>query len=87
MFDFLKEVVSRVPDYSHGHSDAGGEDRAISKRRLEEKFLFFLPFSLTLIYIYIYIYLYYWLLHVHLLGLGPVTSPSTLLFKGEEGAI
>lgn len=51
MFDFLKEVVSRVPDYSHGHSDAGGEDRAISKRRLEEKFLFFLPFSLTLIYI------------------------------------
>ena len=57
MFDFLKEVVSRVPDYSHGHSDAGGEDRAISKRRLEEKFLFFLPFSLTLIYIYIYIFI------------------------------
>ncbi|KAK7813766.1 dr1-associated corepressor [Quercus suber] len=34
VFDFLKEVVSRVPDYSHGHSDAGGEDRAISKRSM-----------------------------------------------------
>ena len=87
MFDFLKEVVSRVPDYSHGHSDAGGEDRAISKRRLEEKFLFFLPFSLTMIYIYIYIYILYWLLHMHLLGLGPMISLSTLHFKGEEGAI
>jgi hypothetical protein len=36
VFDFLKEVVSRVPDYSHGHSDAGADERTISKRRLEE---------------------------------------------------
>lgn len=33
MFDFLRDIVSRVPDYGHGHSDAAGEDRAISKRR------------------------------------------------------
>lgn len=34
MFDFLREVVSRVPDYGHGHSDAAGDDRTIPKRRL-----------------------------------------------------
>ncbi|CAL0328797.1 unnamed protein product [Lupinus luteus] len=35
VFDFLRDVVSRVwvPDYSHGHSEAGTDDRAFSKRR------------------------------------------------------
>jgi len=32
MFDFLKDVVSKVPDY--GHSDAAGDDRTAPKRRL-----------------------------------------------------
>ena len=40
MFDFLRDIVGRVPDYSHGHSDAGGDDRAYAKRRLERWFLF-----------------------------------------------
>lgn len=35
MFDFLRDIVSRVPDYGHGHSDAASEDRALPKRRLE----------------------------------------------------
>lgn len=45
MFDFLREVVSKVPDYGHGHghghghgngqADATMEDRTISKRRLD----------------------------------------------------
>lgn len=35
MFDFLRDIVSRVPDYGHGHSDAAGDDRGISKRRFE----------------------------------------------------
>ena len=33
VFDFLRDIVSRVPDYGHGHSDAAGDDRAYSKRR------------------------------------------------------
>lgn len=37
VFDFLRDIVSRVPDYSHGHSDVGGDDRALPKRRLERK--------------------------------------------------
>lgn len=35
MFDFLRDIVSRVPDYGHGHSDAASDDRALPKRRLE----------------------------------------------------
>lgn len=43
MFDFLREVVSKVPDYGHGHghghgngqADATMDDRTISKRRLD----------------------------------------------------
>lgn len=39
MFDFLREVVSKVPDYGHaqgqGHGDVTMEDRSISKRRLD----------------------------------------------------
>ncbi|KAA8519281.1 hypothetical protein F0562_013537 [Nyssa sinensis] len=31
VFDFLREVVSKVPDY--GHSDASTDDRTMSKRR------------------------------------------------------
>lgn len=31
VFDFLKEVVSKVPDYTH--SEAGGDDANITKRR------------------------------------------------------
>ncbi|KAM7258610.1 hypothetical protein ACFE04_014351 [Oxalis oulophora] len=27
------EIVSKVPDYSHGHSDVAGDDRAMAKRR------------------------------------------------------
>lgn len=39
VFDFLKDIVSRVPDYSHGHGHGhghadAGEDRIHSKRRL-----------------------------------------------------
>ncbi|KAM1124508.1 hypothetical protein ACFX2I_039869 [Malus domestica] len=33
VFDFLRDIVSRVPDYTHGHSDAAADDRALSKRR------------------------------------------------------
>ncbi|XP_019419749.1 PREDICTED: dr1-associated corepressor homolog isoform X2 [Lupinus angustifolius] len=33
VFDFLRDIVSRVPDYGHGHSEAGVDDRALSKRR------------------------------------------------------
>ncbi|KAJ1382244.1 hypothetical protein SESBI_44444 [Sesbania bispinosa] len=37
VFDFLRDVVSRVPDYGHGHghghTDTGADDRAISRRR------------------------------------------------------
>ncbi|CAN8259617.1 unnamed protein product [Cochlearia groenlandica] len=39
VFDFLREVVSKVPDYGHtqgqgpGHGDVTMEDRSISKRR------------------------------------------------------
>ncbi|MBA0571625.1 hypothetical protein Golob_002008 [Gossypium lobatum] len=40
VFDFLREIVSRVPDYGHGHghSDAAAaaaadDDRSISRRR------------------------------------------------------
>ncbi|XP_052727136.1 uncharacterized protein LOC108334344 isoform X1 [Vigna angularis] len=35
VFDFLRDIVSRVPDYGHGHghSEAGADDRALSKRR------------------------------------------------------
>lgn len=32
MFDFLKDVVSKVPDY--GNSDANADDRTATKRRL-----------------------------------------------------
>lgn len=41
VFDFLREVVSKVPDYGHGHghgqanADVTMEDRSISKRRLD----------------------------------------------------
>lgn len=39
VFDFLREVVSKVPDYGHGHGQANAdvtmEDRSISKRRLD----------------------------------------------------
>lgn len=43
MFDFLREVVSKVPDYGHGHghghgngqADATMDDRTFSKRRLD----------------------------------------------------
>lgn len=39
MFDFLREVVSKVPDYGHsqgqGHGDVTMDDRSISKRRLD----------------------------------------------------
>lgn len=41
MFDFLREVVSKVPDYGHsqgqgqGHGDITMDDRSISKRRLD----------------------------------------------------
>lgn len=41
MFDFLREVVSKVPDYGHaqgqgpGSGDATMEDRSISKRRFD----------------------------------------------------
>ncbi|GMP60970.1 hypothetical protein CsSME_00023624 [Camellia sinensis var. sinensis] len=31
VFDFLREIVSKVPDY--GHPDAAAEDRTMSKRR------------------------------------------------------
>lgn len=37
VFDFLRDIVSRVPDYGHGHSDAAGDDRTLPKRRLERK--------------------------------------------------
>ncbi|KAJ1375710.1 hypothetical protein SESBI_50703, partial [Sesbania bispinosa] len=37
VFDFLRDIVSRVPDYGHGHghghSEAGADDRALPKRR------------------------------------------------------
>ncbi|CAH2053902.1 unnamed protein product [Thlaspi arvense] len=35
VFDFLREVVSKVPDYGHaqGHGDVTMDDRTISKRR------------------------------------------------------
>ncbi|XP_010491304.1 PREDICTED: dr1-associated corepressor homolog [Camelina sativa] len=39
VFDFLREVVSKVPDYGHGHGHSQGhvdvamDDRSISKRR------------------------------------------------------
>jgi hypothetical protein len=37
VFDFLREVVSKVPDYGHsqgqGHGDVTMDDRSISKRR------------------------------------------------------
>ncbi|XWS08233.1 hypothetical protein CRYUN_Cryun41cG0062200 [Craigia yunnanensis] len=33
VFDFLRDIVSRVPDYGHGHSDAAADDRTISRRR------------------------------------------------------
>lgn len=39
VFDFLRDIVSRVPDYGHGHghghSEAGADDRALPKRRFE----------------------------------------------------
>ena len=41
MFDFLREVVSKVPDYGnaqgqgHGSADVTMEDRSISKRRFD----------------------------------------------------
>ena len=41
MFDFLREVVSKVPDYgqaqgqAHGTGDVTMDDRTISKRRLD----------------------------------------------------
>ena len=39
VFDFLRDIVSRVPDYGHGHSsDAAGEERTISRRRFERLF-------------------------------------------------
>lgn len=43
VFDFLRDVVSRVPDYSHGHghAEAGPDDRAIAKRRFEVQYLYF----------------------------------------------
>lgn len=43
MFDFLREIVSRVPDYGHGHSDAAAsaDDRAITKRRYSSSTLLF----------------------------------------------
>lgn len=50
VFDFLKDVVSKVPDYGHGHghTDAGGaDDQTIPKRRFEVLYLLihvFLPF-------------------------------------------
>nr|GFA00461.1 NF-Y protein [Tanacetum cinerariifolium] len=31
VFDFLREVVSKVPDY--GLSEAGGDDRVVTKRK------------------------------------------------------
>ncbi|KAK1587076.1 hypothetical protein Q3G72_009269 [Acer saccharum] len=33
VFDFLRDIVGKVPDYGHGHSDVATEDRSISKRR------------------------------------------------------
>lgn len=46
VFDFLRDVVSRVPDYSHGHghAEAGPDDRVITKRRFEVQYLFVLLF-------------------------------------------
>ena len=39
VFDFLRDIVSRVPDYGHGHghghSDAGADGGALPKRRFE----------------------------------------------------
>ena len=41
VFDFLREVVSKVPDYGqaqgqgHGTGDVAMDDRTISKRRLD----------------------------------------------------
>ena len=50
MFDFLKDVVSKVPDY--GHSDATGDDRTAPKRRLVQLMswlkIFFLLFVFCL---------------------------------------
>lgn len=52
MFDFLREVVSKVPDYGHaqgqghGQGDVTMEDRSISKRRLD-----ILPPSILVIYL------------------------------------
>lgn len=48
VFDFLREVVSKVPDYGHGHghghgngqADATMDDRTISKRRLAPMLIF-----------------------------------------------
>jgi hypothetical protein len=34
VFDFLREIVSKVPDYSHGHSDAAADHRPLQKRWL-----------------------------------------------------
>ena len=44
MFDFLRDIVSKVPDY--GHADTAGDDRNMLKRRLAVLFSF-LPFFIV----------------------------------------
>lgn len=61
VFDFLRDVVSRVPDYGHGHghghAEAGADDRAISKRRFEVQYLCLFCCFTLLICILLFMYL------------------------------
>ncbi|KAK4776894.1 hypothetical protein SAY86_005582 [Trapa natans] len=34
VFDFLRDIVGRVPDYGHGHADPTSDDRTLSRRKL-----------------------------------------------------
>lgn len=55
VFDFLREVVSKVPDYGYGHGNGHGQadvtmdERGVSKRRLVGSLLTFLS-SVFLVY-------------------------------------
>lgn len=40
VFDFLREIVSKVPDYGGG-TDAAGEERPIARRRFGSQLLGF----------------------------------------------
>ncbi|KAK4766005.1 hypothetical protein SAY87_007647 [Trapa incisa] len=33
VFDFLRDIVGRVPDYGHGHADPASDDRTLSRRK------------------------------------------------------